>query len=256
MIASAIAMLVVAASAYAAFTNTYGARVSVSGKAGTKSKPVPIGETLNLTAANALGGVTRAAPLIDIDTKIYGLVSNGGKFPVCGSATIEKAPKFNGNCPKGSQIANGRVHSLLGGPDLTVAGAPCNPYLAVYNGGKGKQWYFFYTKSASDCAGLTTGSTAPYPGTVKQSGKYLDTNVPLPPDVSTAVANHQHFYGSLIQEQLLFSKLTKTVAGKKIGLTSSVGCLHGKRPFSVKFTATDGAGLTHSGTVAGNAGGC
>ena len=60
----------------------------------------------------------------------------------------------------------------------------------MFNAGQGKLWFFFTTHSALQCAGLTTGATAPYPGTVTQQGKYEVTDVPLPPDVSTKVANH------------------------------------------------------------------
>ena len=62
--------------------------------------------------------------------------------------------------------------------------------------------------------------------------------MPLPPDVSTKVANQPNFYGSLIKETLNWFKVTTKVQGKTVGNNVSVGCLHGKRPWSVTFTAT------------------
>ncbi len=103
----------------------------------------------------------------------------------------------------------------------------------MFNAGKGKGWFFFTTHSAIQCAGLTTGQTAPYPGFVSQQGKYMVTDVPLPPDVSTKVANQPNFYGSLIKESLNWAKVTTKVNGKTVGNQASVACLRGKRPWSI-----------------------
>jgi len=152
---------------------------------------------------------------------------------------VQKTDKF---CPKKALVATGPVSAKLGSPALTEAGtAPCNPFLQVWNGGKGKLWFFFTTNATHQCAGLRTGQTAAYPATVKQVGKNLVTNVPLPPDVSTSVANHANFYGSLLVEKLTFSKTTIKKGGKTYGFQSSFACKHGKRPYSVSFTAVSGS---------------
>jgi hypothetical protein len=238
IIGTAIAVLAGAAVAYAAALNKYTASVSVSPTAaGSKAKPVSVGFTEKLGASNLTAGKV-AAVLVNIKTTIYGLTTNASKFPTCSSAKILTPPKYDGNCPKGAEIATGSVHALLGTPTLAQSTAtPCNPGLDVWNGGGGKAWYFFTAKSATQCSGLTTGQTAPYPGTVKQSGKNLVLNVPLPPDVSTRVANHTGVYGSLISETLVIKKAT--YKGKP--LFASVGCQGGKRPFSVAFTAVASA---------------
>jgi hypothetical protein len=237
IIGTALAVLVGASVAYAAL-NTYTAKLTFSGKAGSKKSPAPLTVVENLAAANATAG-SRAAPLVDIKTTIYGAVANPKPFPTCSNTKILVGPKFNLNCNPKSEVATGTVHSLLGGPVLTQAGGPCNPNLTVYNAGGGKLWYFF-TAVGTQCGSLHTGSTDPYPGTMKKSGPNLVLDVPLPPFVSTAVAGHPNFYGSLINEVVHYKKLTTKVKGKTVAFMSSVGCKGSKRPYSVSFTATNG----------------
>ncbi len=78
------------------------------------------------------------------------------------------------------------------------------------------------------------------------------TNVPLPTFVSTAVANHPGLYSSLIKQVLTFKKSTIKKGGKTYGMNASVGCLKGKRPVKVAFTATNGSGITETKTVTGS----
>ncbi len=224
---TAAALLVTASAAFAA-ANSYHASISFSpGKAGSPKKPVPTSMVQNLSASPVAPN-KRAAPLTDIKTTIYGLKSTvTKKTPKCTDVQIN-ATHDDTSCPNGALVATGRVHSLLGGPDLTSSVyTPCNPYLDVWNGGPGKLWFFFLTHSALDCGGLTTGSTAPYLGTVKQVGKNLVVDVQLPPDISTKVANHTGLYGSLIQETLNYRK----------PFQASFACKAGRRPYAVKYTA-------------------
>ncbi len=236
---TAAALLVMATAALAS-ANHYTATISFSpGKAGSVKHPVPTGMVQNL-GANPVAPNKRAAPLTDITTTTYGLKSTvTSKTPKCTAAQINAAHNDN-TCPKGALVATGRVHSLLGGPNLGDATATaCNPYLDIWNGGPGKLWFFFVTHSALDCGGLTTGATAPYLGKVKEVGKNMVVDVSLPPDISTKVANHNGLYGSLIQESLTYKK----------GFQSSIGCKSGKRPYSVKYTAFSVPTVTVKGTA-------
>ena len=231
----------VAVAATSASTNTYTAGFSYKpNKAGSKHKPAAVGFTETLTAANTTSG-NRAAPLTDIKTSIYGLVSNAKHFPTCSGTqmTVQKSDSF---CPKGALVATGPVNSLLGDSTLHGMGTPCNPFLHVWNGGHGTLWFFFTTFAQYQCAGLKTGATAAYAGHISEHGKYMVTDVPLPPDVSTSVANINNFYGSLIKEVLTFKNLKMKFHHKTIGINSSIGCLKGKRPTITSFTA-----LTPSG---------
>jgi len=253
MIITALCLLVGASVAYAAVVNDYsGSKVTWSHGVGTSKKPVPVSYKESLVANN-LDSSKAAAVLIDIKTKFYGLRSNAKFFPTCsGSQMVAK--KSDTFCPAKSKFATGLVNALLGDPTLAKTNRiPCNPNLDVFNAGNNKLWFFFTTHSASQCAGLTTGVTAPYPGKVSQQGKYLVTDVPLPPDVSTRVANQPNFYGSLIKETLNFAKLTTTVKGKTVGATESIGCLKGKRPYTITFTATTNGSDKNVQSVSGSA---
>jgi hypothetical protein len=241
ILGTAAAVLAGASVAVAATLNTYTANLSFKpSKAGSTHKPVSLGFTETYSAANDVSA-DRAAPLIDIKTSIYGLVNNGGKFPSCEGNQIS-ARKTDTFCPKKALVATGSVQALLGGTDLSKQGAACDPGLDVWNGGKGKLWFFFTTSATHQCGSLHTGDTNAYPGTVKRQGKYLVTNVPLPPFVSTAVAGHQGLYGSLIKQVLTFKNTTIKRGGKSYPLNASVGCQKGKRPWSVSFTATSTSG--------------
>jgi hypothetical protein len=240
IIGTAMSVLVFAGAAYAAL-NTYTAGITVSPtKPGSAKSPVPVAYVENFGAANATSTGKVAAPLTDIKTTVYGLVSNPKPFPTCNGPemSIKKGDSF---CPPKALVGSGPVNSVLGGPTLAKPGTACNPFLHIWNGGGGKLWFFFTTGGKYLCGGLTTGSTAAYPGFIKQQGKNLVTDVPLPPDISTKVANHANLYGSLIHEVLTFRKLTAKVHGKTVGFTSSVACKSGKRPFKVSFTAVSGA---------------
>ncbi len=237
MIATAIAMLVGASAAYAASLNSYTATYSFSpSRAGSIKHPSPIGYSTTLTASPVSN--KRAAPLVDLRDNIYGLRANPRYFPTCSRQTIVRPPKFDGNCPRGSKVATGKVFSLLGGTDLSKAGSACNPEVQVYNAGGGSLWFFF-TTHPGDCGSLVTGATAPYEGSVRQLGNSLVTDVPLPPDVGTAVAGHNGLFGSLIRETIHWFKLTKKVKGKTVAFQQSVGCRGGRRPWTQVFTATD-----------------
>ena len=220
-------------------------------KAGSKHKPVPVSFTETYNAASATAG-NHAAPLINIKTWIYGVVSNGGKFPTCNGTEIS-VKKTDSFCPKKALVAQGHVNSLLGTPNLGPTGPTfsCNPGLDVWNGGKGKLWFFF-TATGTQCGSLHTGDTDAYEGFIQQQGKYEVTNVPLPSFISTAVANHPNLFSSLVKQVLTFKNSTIKKGGKTYGMTASVGCLKGKRPFKVAFTATNGSTIKETKVVTGS----
>jgi hypothetical protein len=254
IIGTALAVLVGATAAYAAF-NTYGGSgltFSPHG-AGSKSKPVSLGmvETLKV---NAPAG-DRAAPLTDVKLTIYGANINGGKFPKCTDSMIEANPaKYDAACPAGSRIGSGPVHSLLGPSTNPAASSPpavvCDTTLHVYNGGPATQVFFFVTPNPATCGGLRTGATAPYDNHISHQGKNLIIDTPLPPDISNKVANQPGLYGSLITEFLTFPKATRNGHG----YMESVACKGHKRPWSITYTSQDyNGGGSETQTVKGNA---
>jgi hypothetical protein len=240
LIITALCLFVGAGGAFAATSvNTYkGTNLSFTHGSGSAKKPVPVGHTELFQAQNT-DSTKASAPLKKIVVRIYGVKSNAKYFPTCSAAKME-ALKSDSFCPKKSKFENGSVHSWLGNTTLLLSTRiPCNPHLDAFNANKkGKLWFFFTTSSGKQCAGLPTGATPPYAGFVKQQGKYQVTTVPLPPSVSTMVNGQTGFYGSLIKETLHWLKVTTRVNGKTVGNNMSFGCLHGKRPWSVTFTAT------------------
>jgi len=255
IIGTAIAMLVGASAALASF-NTYSASYTYSSsKAASSKSPVPVGFSLTYHAGGTNGN--RAAPLTDLKTTTYGLVSNGKYFPTCSLNKIATAKNDN-VCPKGAEVATGFVHSLLGPAVLPKsAGTPCNPGLDVWNAGGNKVVFFFTAKSATQCGGLQTGATAPFYGNVSYQGKYMVLDVPQPQDISIKVANLSGVYSSLILEKLTWRKLTTKVKGKTVGYLTSIGCKAGKRPWKQSFSALNypgqPGGTTSTQTVVGSA---
>ncbi len=233
LIATALGVLVAAASAYAAI-NTYSAGLGFTSKQpGSASKPVPIGFTQDIKASGTHGN--RTAVLLDYKTKIYGLTADGKDFPTCSLATIAAAKNDN-KCNKGAEVATGDITAVLGNQhDFTTAGSPCDPNLHVWNGGQGKLTFFFVVTPTHQCVGTVTGTTLPYPATYKRSGKYLLIDVPIPPDVDYPLPSQ---VGSLETVHLVWLKQTTKVKGKTVAAIASVACKGAKRPYSTTFTST------------------
>ena len=256
VIATALAVLVAAVSAYAATggLNTYTAKLKFgANKTGKGSVPSAIAFT-QVYQAGGTGG-NRTAPLTDIKTKIYGVTTNGKDFPTCSQAKIAAAKSDTG-CPKGALVASGFITAILG-PETdqtaTAAGqAPCDPLLDVWNGGQGKVVFFFVDQAPNHlCANgaVPTGFVGPFVGTAKVVGKTLVQDTPIPASVSFPLAGVE---GSLTGETLHWKKLTTTKNGKAVAYNASVACKSGKRPYSVTFTAETGPGGTsESQTVSG-----
>ena len=233
LIATAVGVLVAAASAYAAI-NTYSASLGfTSKKPGSASKPSPIGFTQDIKASGTNGN--RTAVLLDYKTKIYGLTADGKDFPTCSLAKIAAARNDN-MCNRRAEVATGNITAVLGNQsNFTTAGSPCDPDLHVWNGGQGKLTFFFVVTPTHQCVGTVTGTTLPYPATYKTSGKYLILDVPIPRDVDYPLPSQ---VGSLETEHLDFLKQTTKVKGKTVAAIASVGCQGGKRPYSTTFKAT------------------
>jgi hypothetical protein len=229
VIATALAVLVGAVSAYAASSglNTYTAKIGFSPN---KAKSA-LGFTENYTAAGNNGN--RTAPLTDIKTKIYGLTVNAKGRPTCSEAKIASAHS-DAACPKGALVATGSITAILGPLNDTSSSAPgtipCDPILHAWNGGPGKLVFFFVDQAPSHaCGPIQTGGVPPFVGTVKTVGKNLVQDTPIPSYVSFPITGVE---GSLTGETLHYSK----------AYNSSVACSKGKRPYSVSFSAESAPG--------------
>lgn len=253
IIGTAIAVLVGAGSAVAATTlNVYTATHPVSpNKAGSAKSPVPVSLTDSYTANNATPG-NRTAPLVNIKDSIYGLVSNGRYFPTCSLAKIASTHNDTA-CPKGAQVATGTVFALIGNAgNQSAAGVACSVVLDVWNAGQGKVVFFFKTNATHVCfnGAIHTGAVSPYPATSSTRGGTYTLNTPIPAYVSFPLPGLE---GSLMTEHLVWAKKTTKVHGKTVAYLASVGCLHGKRPYSTSFTAeTSKGGASQVTTLAGS----
>jgi hypothetical protein len=251
VIATALVVLGVSAAAYAATQPYTGSIAFTSKKAGTTKKPAPIGFTLKVASTAPAG--TRPPVQLDIKIKMYGLRVDGKDFPTCSLAKIAMAHNDN-VCPKGAMLATGYIQSSLGdATNFSTPGQACNPLLDVWNSGQGKMTYFFVTDASHVCAGgLKTGSTPPYPGTYKVSGKYFISNVTVPKYIDYPIAG---IVGSLQYEQLKFTTQSKKVHGKTVVSQSSVACQKNKRPYAITTTTTGGSegSGNHVNTISGSA---
>ncbi|MFZ0091632.1 MAG: hypothetical protein WAL63_19170 [Solirubrobacteraceae bacterium] len=246
-VATALGVLVTAGAAYAAL-NTYTVSLPfTTKKAGTASKPVPIGFTQNFTATGT--APNRTAVLLDVKTKIYGLKVDGKDFPTCTIAKIAAA-HTDAKCPKGAAVAKGYITSSVGSRNnFAAAGSACDPVLDVWNAGQGKLAFFFVETPTHVCLGgaLSTGSVAPYPATYRTQGKYLVQDTPIPPYIGFPLPG---LAGSLETEHLVWKPATATVKGKKVTSVTTVACTGKKRPYSETFKATlPTTGQTETTTV-------
>ena len=249
LIATAVGLLVAAASAYAAI-NTYTSSLGFTSKqAGSASKPSPIGFTQDIKASGTKPN--RTAVLLDWKTRIYGLTVDGKDFPTCSVTKIAAALNDN-KCNKGAEVATGDVTALLGNQNVfTTAGTPCDPDLHVWNGGQGKLTFFFVITPTHQCVGTVTGTTQPWTATYKRSGKYLLIDVPVPKDVDYPLPSQ---VASLATIHMVWLKVNRKVNGKTVAAIASVGCQGAKRPYSTTFTATlPTTGAKESDTLRGSA---
>jgi hypothetical protein len=269
----AMAVLVGAGAAFAASGafNSYTATQTFSSSVGSPKHPSPMGFHEVWTAKGLNGH--NAAPITKVVSKIYGMRTNGGKFPTCTAKQINHAGSTKGTwnkvCPKGSLIASGPVNSLFEPyNNATASGAPaCNPYLTIYNGGQGTQTFFFSeypfapgTQYTCLNGAVHTGAAAAYTGYVTQPSaanhNTWSIKIPLPASVSTMAGGINGVYASLIKLDVNYKKLTKKVNGKTVGYAESIGSKNGTRPYSFTFSAQNYAGQspqTQTTTVNGTA---
>jgi hypothetical protein len=232
-------VLVTAAGAYAAtMLNTYtGSLTFHSSKPGTPAKPSPASFRELFSATNVSAGLD-AAPLIDIKLKMYGMRVDWKDFPTCSLAQV--TAHYGATCPAKSLVSSGPITAILGPPNLAPQNTiNCNPLLEVWNAGGGKVVELTTISPSLTCGGLQTGAAAPYVVTFSQSGNWLLQDAPLPADVSTNAGN-LGLYSSITQNDLTWGA-TRRVKGKTVSFLSSIGCMHGKRPYSMRFTATNGS---------------
>jgi hypothetical protein len=240
-----------AVAAYAASSPDQSTITFSSKKAGTKSKPVPIGWNLSITGSPGPNG-ERPAISNEFTIKIYGMTVNEKNFPSCSLKTIANA-KSDTECPKKALVASGTLEALLGSAnDFSAMGEACDPLLDVWNSGQGKLTYYFVTTPTRVCLGgvIKTGDTPPYPGTYSQQGKYFVSVVKVPASINYPVAG---LVGSLQQENLAFKTQSTRVHGKTVLSQTSIACKGSKRPYSVTVVYATPSGGSHTEVISKSA---
>ena len=233
---AAVLALAIAAVAYAQTqTNTYSVTASTKPtKAGTKSKPVPVGVTFNYTVGEANG--LRPSPIVGYSILFSGVQFNGAGFPKCTAAQINAAGS-NKPCPSGAKVGSGNVENQTGvTPNTADKSLTCHLDLTIYNGGKGHLALYLLGGAPTCPISISVAIDAKL--VKKASGTAIEFAVP--PTLAHPIAG---FDNAVVQTA---STLPKKVS-KGTGFEESIGgCKGGNRAVSVTFTAENGASSTAS----------
>jgi hypothetical protein len=236
---AAVLALAIAAVAYAQTqTNTYSVTASTKPtKAGTKSKPVPVGITFDYTVGEANG--LRPSPIVGYSILFGGVQFNGADFPKCTAAQINAAGTDK-SCPSGARVGSGNVENQTGAtPNTADKSLACHLDLTIYNGGKGHLALYLLGGAPTCPISISVAIDAKL--AKKSSGTAIQ--FPVPPGLVHPIPG---FDNAVVQT---VSTLPKRVS-KGTGFQESTGgCKGKKRLVSVTFTAENGASSTASTTA-------
>jgi hypothetical protein len=235
--ATAVVVMLVAASSAFAAVNNYSATYKFSGGKGTAAKPAPISFNQTIKVTSATAG-SRTGILHKIQTTIAGVKVNASNAAAnkCTAAQINAASN-DSKCPKTALIAQGSIKATLGSAtDFTQPGAACDPQLDVWNGGPGKLVFFFVDTPSHQCLGgqLHTGQVPPWMASYKESGNNLNVTIPIPNTVDYPLGVSGGEVGSLSYEQLNWK--SQMINGKPDIM--STGCPSSKRNYTFTFNAS------------------
>jgi hypothetical protein len=254
VITAVVALLgAIAAVAYAQQperTNTYTVDGSTSpAKAGSKTKPIPIGINFKYTVAEQSG--LRPSPVQKYSIRFKGVRTNSGLFPGC------KFTKINNdlgsqNCPSGSLLGKGAITAKAGGESNRAdQSVNCPLNLEVYNAGKSKAT--IYVVGGADApAGKkttcpTTTNAALDANWLKVGNETrLEFNVPLVPFRQQLGSGNSKDDPGAIEVAVVsvssnIARKTRRYRGKTRGFFEAIGgCSGGSRVISVTFLNEDG----------------
>ena len=249
--ATVIAVLALAAVAYAENTYTVGGSAAPKGK-GSKSKPLPIALKFNFGVGNT-DPALRGSPIQIYAIGSEGLVTYPKYFPTCTfsqatSTTVSKA------CKK-ARTGGGLVQAVVGAAsDLSLANSLyCNNKLTLYNisgaGSQGGMAIRLDTDPPSPPAGSRTiGCPTPVHQSIK--AKFVKTKIgglaasELRFTVPTELLHPAGLDNVVQNNESLINKWVAKKKGKKYGYYSAIGCKAGKRTIRSTFTSEDGVKKT------------
>jgi hypothetical protein len=238
-LAGAVVLVFAAVALAQGVQNTYSVTATVSPtKAGSKSKPVPIGLKFNYQVGEASG--LRPSVITGYSILFSGIVSHGEDFDKCTAAQINAAGS-DASCKKGAKVGGGNVENIAGATaNPSDKSQTCHLDLTLYNGGKGA--LAIYLAGGPPTCPLSISQAIPAKFVKKSSGTALEFTVP--PTLGHPIAN---FDNAVVQ---VASSVTKKVAKDGDGFFQSEGgCKGGKRTVSVTFTPESGSPVTTSTTA-------
>ena len=258
VVTAVVALLgALAAVAYAQLperTNTYTVDGSVSPtKAGSKTKPVPVGINFKYTVAEQSG--LRPSPVQKYSIRFRGVRTNSGLFKGCKFSKIN-ADQGSQNCPKGSLLGKGLITAKAGGEsNRSDQSINCPLNLEVYNAGKSKASIYVVGGSQAPAGKTTTCPTttnAALDANWVRSGidTRLEFQVPLVPfrqqlGTTGTKDDPNAIEVAVVSVSSSIPRKTRLYRGKRRGFFEAIGgCSGGSRVIAVTFLNEDGKAST------------
>jgi hypothetical protein len=241
LVATALAVVALAAVAVAQTTTQYAVGGTVSVHGGTKAKPKPGGLTFKFDVSDPSGNQTPPV-------QTYSIMYEGGRLnttllPACTADQINApATPDTGLCPSGSKIGSGKLDALIGSAGQPVSTAsPCKASLQLFNGGKGRATLFVSSELATCPVALRQAIDMQY----VTKGVYAGLQFTVPD-----MLRHQVGLDiTVTHAEATLNKIVKTKKGKKVGYIESTGCKDANRDMVVTFTDETGAAFPAQTTL-------
>jgi hypothetical protein len=243
----ATALFAVLAMATTAVAQTTGYNVTGStspAKAGSKSKPVPVGLKFGLEAES---GANRPTTARQFRLEVEGLKTNGKHFATCTASAINNAGDDNG-CKKSAIIGSGVVNNLAGATaNQADASITCNLAVTMYNAGQNR--VAIYLEGGP--SGFAQTCVLPLAVALDARWVKAGSNLALQFDIASTLQNPVTGISNAIKRiNVSIKKMTAKVKGKKVGYAEVVGCTGGSRDLKVITTsASDDSKTTGEATA-------
>ena len=241
---AAMLLLGLAAVAYAQTqVNTYTVTGSVSpSRAGTSSKPVPIGLSFGYKVGEASG--LRPTPVRRYSIRFDGLKTNGALFPRCSVGTLEeRGPE---GCPAGSQVGSGFIRNATGASanpaDKSIV---CNAAVTVWNSGKDRG--ALYIKGSPSSTDPRTRCAIELASPIATRFVKRGRATALEFDVPQSLLHPLSTLDNAVEE--VTSSIRRVTRRGRGYFESAGGCRNGRRAISVVFTPERGEPKSASTTA-------
>ncbi len=238
-----LATLLSASTAFAA--NVYEVTGSVSGRAGSVARPVPIGVNFNYTVTTDNG--QRPSPVKRYRIAFDGLRVNSRAAATC---RIASSANSDANCSRASRVGEGFIENATGSSANPVdRSITCNAALRVYNAGNNRATIFVQGSptSTNPRTRCQINLAAPIPARFVRAGNGSALQFDVPNSLLHPAPGLDN---AVIRVQSNIRRITRRIGGRTRGFFESVGgCRAGRRAISVTFTPESGATSTDTAQV-------